>query len=63
MALFERLTVQGIYVGSRDMFQAMIRAIDINSIQPVIDKVFSFDDVRAAYEFLQSGSDFGKVVI
>ena len=63
MALFKRLTVQGIYVGSRDMFQAMIRAIEFNSIQPVIDKHFSFDDVRAAYECLQSGSHFGKVVI
>lgn len=61
--LFKRLTVQGIYVGSRDMFEAMNRAIEANQLRPVIDRVFDFDDARQAYEYLQSGQHFGKVVI
>ncbi|MCC9600615.1 NAD(P)-dependent alcohol dehydrogenase [Stieleria sp. JC731] len=63
MTLFKRLTVQGIYVGSRQMFEAMNRAIEVNSLRPVIDKRFDFDDVPAAYEHLQSGAHFGKIVI
>ena len=63
MALFKRLTVQGIYVGSRDMFEAMNRAIEVNRIAPVIDRSFDFADVRSAYEYLQSGAHFGKVTI
>jgi NADPH:quinone reductase-like Zn-dependent oxidoreductase len=63
LALFKRLTVQGIYVGSRDMFENMNNAIEANSILPVIDRRFSFNEVRAAYEYLKSGSHFGKVVI
>jgi NADPH:quinone reductase-like Zn-dependent oxidoreductase len=63
MALFKRLTVQGIYVGSRDMFEAMNRAIDLNRLTPVIDREFGFDEVRQAYEYLHSGKHFGKVVI
>lgn len=63
MTLFKRLTVQGIYVGSRSMFEAMNRAIEVNSLRPVIDRTFAFDEARAAYEHLASGQHFGKVVI
>ena len=63
MALFKRLTLQGIYVGSRDMFEAMNRAIEQNSMRPVIDRTFGFDEARTAYEYLQSGAHFGKVTI
>lgn len=61
--LFHRLTLQGIYVGSREMFEAMNAAIEVNAIEPVIDRSFGFDEVRQAYEYLQSGAHLGKVVI
>lgn len=63
MTLFKRLTVQGIYVGSRDMFEAMNRAIEVNQFHPVIDRSFNFEDARSAYQYLGSGNHFGKVVI
>ena len=63
MTLFKRLTVQGIYVGSRAMFEAMNRGIEVNGLQPVIDRSFGFDEARAAYEYLRSGLHFGKVLI
>jgi len=53
----------GIYVGSHEMFHDMCRAMDLHKLQPVIDKVFSFDEAPAAYEHLKSGRHFGKVVI
>jgi NADPH:quinone reductase-like Zn-dependent oxidoreductase len=62
-ALFKRLTVQGIYVGSRDMFEAMNRAIESARLHPIIDKTFNFGEAPAAYEHLRSGAHFGKVVI
>ncbi len=57
------VNVQGIYVGSRAMFEAMNRAIAANDMHPVIDRVFPFAEARAAYQHLQSGAHFGKVVI
>lgn len=63
MTLFKRLTVQGIYVGSRDMFEAMVRAIDVNGLEPVIDRTFGFDDVPEAYRYMHTGAHFGKIVI
>lgn len=62
-ALFNRITVQGIYVGSRAMFADMNRAVEINRLTPVIDRVFPFAEALDAYRYLKSGSHFGKVVI
>ena len=63
-ALFaKRASMCGIQVGSRDMFEAMNRAIEVAKLEPVIDRVFDFKDARAAYEYLGSGKHFGKVVI
>jgi NADPH:quinone reductase-like Zn-dependent oxidoreductase len=63
-ALFaKRASMCGIQVGSRDMFEAMVRAIDVARLEPVIDRVFGFLEARAAYEYLASENHFGKVVI
>jgi NADPH:quinone reductase-like Zn-dependent oxidoreductase len=62
-AIFNRITIRGIYVGSRKMFEELVAAVEVNDIQPVIDRHFAFDEVRAAYEYLQSGQHFGKIVI
>ncbi|WP_141733189.1 zinc-dependent alcohol dehydrogenase family protein [Oligoflexus tunisiensis] len=61
--LGKNATVRGIYVGSREMFEAMNSAISVNGIQPVIDRVFSFEETKDAYRHLASGSHMGKVVI
>jgi NADPH:quinone reductase-like Zn-dependent oxidoreductase len=59
----KRASLCGIQVGSRDMFEAMVRALEVAKLEPVIDRVFDFGDARAAYEYLASGKHFGKVVI
>jgi NADPH:quinone reductase-like Zn-dependent oxidoreductase len=63
-AVFHKnLRVHGVYVGSVAMFEDLLRALDGSKLEPVIDGVFGFAEVRAAYEHLQSGAHFGKVVI
>jgi NADPH:quinone reductase-like Zn-dependent oxidoreductase len=63
-AVFHKnLRVHGVYVGSVAMFEDLLRAMDASKLEPVIDQVFGFAEVRAAYEHLQSGAHFGKVVI
>src|SRR5580658_4613419 len=58
-----RANVQGISVGSTQMFEAMNRAIEFNALKPVIDKVFAFNDAPAAYHHMASGAHFGKIVV
>ncbi|HKI35662.1 MAG TPA: NAD(P)-dependent alcohol dehydrogenase [Gemmataceae bacterium] len=61
--LMKNLRVQGIFVGSREMFEAMNRAIALHKLRPVVDRVFPMSDIRAALHHLESGAHFGKVVI
>jgi NADPH:quinone reductase-like Zn-dependent oxidoreductase len=58
-----RANVQGISVGSMQMFEAMSRAIAASGVKPVLDKVFPFDEAQAAYRHMASGAHFGKIVI
>ena len=61
--LMKNIRVQGIFVGSREMFEAMNRAIAFHQVRPVIDRVFAFEEAAAAYRHLESGAHFGKIVI
>jgi len=57
------LTVQGIFVGHRESFEAMNRAIETNALRPVIDRVFPFDQAPEAMNYMLSQKHFGKVCI
>lgn len=61
--VFNLIRVQGIYVGSRIMFEEMNTAFSTNEIEPVIDAVYDFDDAKQAYEALARQEHLGKIVI
>jgi NADPH:quinone reductase-like Zn-dependent oxidoreductase len=61
--LMQNVKLQGIMVGSREMFENLNRAIAQTKLKPVVDRVFPFEQAREAFEYLGSGSHFGKVVI
>jgi NADPH:quinone reductase-like Zn-dependent oxidoreductase len=61
--LMKNIRVQGIYVGSREMFEAMNRAIALHQLRPVIDRAFRFDQIKEALRHLESGAHFGKIAI
>ena len=62
-AMRKGLIMRGIYVGSRQMFEAMNRAIAAHRIEPVIDRVFQFEQAADAYRHQTSQTHLGKVVI
>jgi NADPH:quinone reductase-like Zn-dependent oxidoreductase len=61
--VMKKVRLQGIFVGSRAMFEAMNRAIALHRLRPVIDRVFPFAEAREALHYLESGAHFGKVCI
>jgi len=63
MILAKRANVHGIQVGSREMFEAMNRAISQAKLKPIIDRQFEFGDARAAYDYIASRTHFGKIVV
>jgi NADPH:quinone reductase-like Zn-dependent oxidoreductase len=62
-AFRRKVRLQGINVGSRDMFEAMNRAIDQNKLRPVIDRVFPFEESIEALRYLSGHNYFGKICI
>jgi NADPH:quinone reductase-like Zn-dependent oxidoreductase len=60
--MLKDITIHGIGTGSRQGLENFIRAIDRNSLKPVIDKTFKFDELHQAFEHLSKGP-FGKIVI
>jgi NADPH:quinone reductase-like Zn-dependent oxidoreductase len=56
-------TASGIYVGSRADFEAMNAFIAQHRIKPIVDKVVGFADAKSAYELMENGNFFGKIVI
>lgn len=55
--------LQGLSVGSRDMFEAMCRMLELHRIEPVVDKVFPWTEAKAAFAAMAGGEHFGKIVL
>ncbi len=61
--IIKDLTIKGIIVGSRRMFEDLLEAMVINNITSVIDRVYAFDDFLEAIPYMESGDKLGKIVI
>lgn len=57
------VNVSPVAVGSRDDFYMMNRAIAFHKLRPVIDSRYAFEQLPDALRHLQSGKQFGKIVI
>lgn len=57
------LRIDSIFVGSTAHLRALAEAAARFALHPVIDRVFEFGHAREAYEALESGHHFGKIVI
>lgn len=56
-------TFRNIAVGDRAGLLELVRAVAMTGLRPVIDSVFEFEDAKGAFERLESGRHFGKVVV
>ena len=61
--LMNSIRVQGIYVGSRWMFERMDRAIEFGKIKPVIDRVFPWTEYPDALRYMEKQQHFGKICL
>ncbi len=62
--LIPRLSsINGIFVGSRAMFERLLAALVAHQIRPVIDQEFAFDQAPAALARMESAAHFGKLVL
>lgn len=57
-----QIQVRGIYTSSTDDLHDLVRACEASNLRPCIDRVFPFDEVPAAYDYLESQRHIGKIV-
>lgn len=63
MVLMKAVRLQGIFVGSRQMFEKMNELIEKNELKPVVDKVFDFSKAKDAFKNMANATHFGKIVV
>lgn len=61
--LRKSIRLNGIYVGSREMFLAMNAAFEAGGVHSAIDRRFAFADAPDAYRCMEAAGHFGKIVI
>jgi NADPH:quinone reductase-like Zn-dependent oxidoreductase len=61
--LMKQVRVQGILVGHRQGLETLCRAVELHRLHPVVDRVFPFGEVPAAFAHLASGQHVGKVCV
>lgn len=57
-----QIQVRGIYTSSTEDLRDLARACESSGLRPCIDRVFPFDEVPAAYDYLESQRHIGKIV-
>jgi NADPH:quinone reductase-like Zn-dependent oxidoreductase len=63
LVVTRQVRLQGVTVGHRDGFEAMLRAFEQHRVKPVVDRVFEFEALKDALAYLKSGAHFGKICI
>ena len=41
----------------------VLKGLESGALKPVIDRVFSFDEMREAHRYLEQSGQFGKIVV
>lgn len=61
--MFKQIKLKGIMVGSRDDLRALIRAVEANRLEPVIDRSFAFEQLADAFRYQETNAHFGKICV
>ena len=61
--LMKNVRVQGIFVGHREGFESMNRAMAHHELVPVVDRVLPFQEVKQALQVMERGEHFGKICL
>ncbi len=64
LVVTRKIRMEGVTCGSREQFEAMLRAIDQHRLRPALDEqVFGLDELPAAFAHMREGRHFGKIVV
>ena len=63
MLFAKQLSLMGSYMGTKSDLHSVMRLVAAGRFRPIIDRVFPLAEAAAAHTYLESGAQFGKVVL
>lgn len=60
---WKQLSILGSTMGTRDEFLTMLEFVEGHKLRPVVDKVFPLEEIQDAVAYMESGRQFGKIVL
>jgi len=60
---FPQISIIGTSMGSSEEFEAMLHFMEVHSIRPIIDRMYSLKDTDQAFHRMQKGEQFGNIGI
>ncbi|MBI2570113.1 MAG: zinc-binding dehydrogenase [Candidatus Schekmanbacteria bacterium] len=63
LVFWKQIRIIGSTMASASEFHKVLELVFARRLQPVIDRSFALEDIRAAHEYLEDGGQFGKVMI
>jgi zinc-binding alcohol dehydrogenase/oxidoreductase len=60
---WKQLSIHGTTMGTRDEFLSMLDFLESRNIKPVMDKTYPLTQINEAFQRMESGNQFGKIVL
>jgi NADPH:quinone reductase-like Zn-dependent oxidoreductase len=60
---WKQISILGSTMANDREFREMLAAVSAGKIRPTVDRVVPFEEFRTAYERLESGAQYGKIVL
>ncbi len=60
---WKQLTIYGSTMGTKEDFEGAYELVARGAARPIVDRVFPLEEAAGAHEYLESGRQFGKVVL
>lgn len=63
MVFWKQISILGSTMGSSQEFAKMLQFVNKHKIKPIIDQVYKLKDANKAFKRMESGRQFGKIVL
>jgi zinc-binding alcohol dehydrogenase/oxidoreductase len=63
LIFWKQISIFGTTMGSDADFDEMLNFVSTHNIKPIISEILPFDEYKKAFEILEKGSQFGKIVL
>jgi zinc-binding alcohol dehydrogenase/oxidoreductase len=60
---FKQLNIHGTTMGTEVEFEDMVRFVEEKKLTPIVDQIFDLENAEAALRHMDSGEQFGKIVL